>query len=136
MRFLKVKKSQNLTGTISMPASKTHSFRALVLGALADGNSIIREPKLSPDWDEGVYGFRKNKSHKKVQLFKDFLQENNIFIISIDQKVAEKYLDIKIDLEIKRIPLDEFDLLIAATALANNLSLSTRNVKHFKRINF
>ena len=54
MRFLKVKKSQNLTGTISMPASKTHSFRALVLGALADGNSIIREPKLSPDWDEGV----------------------------------------------------------------------------------
>ena len=54
MKFLKVKKSQNLTGTISMPASKTHSFRALVLGALADGNSIIREPKLSPDWDEGV----------------------------------------------------------------------------------
>jgi len=86
-------------------------------------------------WAEVVYGFRKNKSHKKVQLFKDFLQENNIFIISIDQKVAEKYLDIKIDLEIKRIPLDEFDLLIAATALANNLSLSTRNVKHFKRIN-
>jgi len=86
-------------------------------------------------WAEVVYGFRKNKSHKKVQLFKDFLQENNIFIISIDQKVTEKYLDIKIDLEIKRIPLDEFDLLIAATALANNLSLSTRNVKHFKRIN-
>jgi len=54
MKFLKVKKSQNLKGTISMPASKTHSFRALVLGALADGVSIIREPKLSPDWNEGV----------------------------------------------------------------------------------
>lgn len=37
-----------------MPPSKTHSFRALVLGSLADGVSIIREPKLSPDWDEGV----------------------------------------------------------------------------------
>ncbi|MFA6532506.1 MAG: 3-phosphoshikimate 1-carboxyvinyltransferase [Patescibacteria group bacterium] len=58
MKFLKVKKSQNLTGTISMPASKTHSFRALVLGALADGTSIIREPKLSPDWDEGVKAMR------------------------------------------------------------------------------
>jgi len=86
-------------------------------------------------WAEVVYGFRKNKSLKKAQLFKDFLQENNISIISIDQKVAEKYLDIKIDLEIKKIPLDEFDLLIAATALSNNLSLVTRNIKHFKRIN-
>ncbi|KKT48031.1 MAG: 3-phosphoshikimate 1-carboxyvinyltransferase [Candidatus Gottesmanbacteria bacterium GW2011_GWA2_44_17] len=54
MKYLKVKKSQKLTGTISMPPSKIHSFRALVLGSLADGVSIIREPKLSPDWDEGV----------------------------------------------------------------------------------
>lgn len=58
MKFLKVKKSQNLTGTISMPVSKTHSFRALVLGALAGGTSIIRQPKLSPDWDEGVKAMR------------------------------------------------------------------------------
>ncbi|PIU73983.1 3-phosphoshikimate 1-carboxyvinyltransferase [Candidatus Roizmanbacteria bacterium CG_4_8_14_3_um_filter_34_9] len=71
MRFLKVKKSQNLTGTISMPASKTHSFRALVLGALADGTSVIREPKLSPDWDEGVkamkmYGAKIEEIEKNV----------------------------------------------------------------------
>ena len=54
MKFLKVKKSQNLKGAVSMPPSKTHSFRALVLGSLADGTSIIREPKLSSDWNEGV----------------------------------------------------------------------------------
>lgn len=54
MKFLKVKKSQKLTGTISMPPSKTHSFRALVLGSIASGVSIIREPKLSPDWRDGV----------------------------------------------------------------------------------
>lgn len=54
MKFLKVKKSQKLTGTISMPPSKTHSFRALVLGSIASGVSIIREPKLSPDWRNGV----------------------------------------------------------------------------------
>jgi len=58
MKFLKVKKSQNLKGTISMPPSKTHSFRALVLGSLAEGVSIIRQPKLSPDWDEGVKAMR------------------------------------------------------------------------------
>ncbi|PIP62384.1 3-phosphoshikimate 1-carboxyvinyltransferase [Candidatus Roizmanbacteria bacterium CG22_combo_CG10-13_8_21_14_all_35_9] len=41
-----------------MPPSKTHSFRALVLGSLAEGVSIIRQPKLSPDWDEGVKAMR------------------------------------------------------------------------------
>jgi len=74
MKFLKVQKSQNLKGTISMPASKTHSFRALVLGALADGTSVIREPKLSPDWDEGV---------KAMKMFGAQIEEieNNVFQI-------------------------------------------------------
>jgi len=85
-------------------------------------------------WAEVVYGFKKIKSSNKERLFEDFLEVNRIVIISIDKKVAEKYLDIKINLEIKRIPLDEFDLLIAATAMANNLLLATRNIKHFKRI--
>ncbi len=58
MKYLKVKKSQNLRGVISIPPSKVHSFRALVLGALADGISVIRNPKLSTDWDEGVKAMR------------------------------------------------------------------------------
>jgi len=58
MKFLKVKKSSSLKGTISMPASKTHSFRALILGALADGISIIRNPKISVDWEEGIKAMR------------------------------------------------------------------------------
>jgi len=71
MKFLKVKKSQNLKGTISMPPSKTHSFRALVLGSLAEGVSIIRQPKLSPDWDEGVkamkmFGAKINEIEKNI----------------------------------------------------------------------
>ena len=37
-------------------------------------------------------------------------------------------------LEDKKIPLADFDLFIAATALNNNLTLITRNIKHFKRI--
>jgi len=85
-------------------------------------------------WSEVVYGFKKIKSFNKAKLFQDFLEDKKIAIISIDKKVAEKYLDVKIDLEKKRIPLDEFDLLIAGTAMANNLILATRNIKHFKRI--
>lgn len=52
--FLKVEKSQNLKGAISMPRSKTHSFRALILASLASGTSIIKEPKLSSDWQKAV----------------------------------------------------------------------------------
>lgn len=85
-------------------------------------------------WAEVVYGFKKINSLSKAKLFQDFLENNKIAIISIDQEIAQKYLDVKIDLEIKRIPLDEFDLLIAATAINNNLFLVTRNTKHFKRI--
>ncbi|MFA5770106.1 MAG: 3-phosphoshikimate 1-carboxyvinyltransferase [Patescibacteria group bacterium] len=58
MKFLQVKKSQNLKGEISMPPSKTHSFRALVLGALANETSIIRNPKLSHDWNVGISAMR------------------------------------------------------------------------------
>lgn len=51
---LKINKSNHIRGEITMPGSKTHSFRALILASLADGISIIREPKLSSDWYEAV----------------------------------------------------------------------------------
>lgn len=58
MRYLKVRKSGSIRGDISMPASKTHSFRALTLAALASGTSIIRKPKISQDWHEAVKAMR------------------------------------------------------------------------------
>ena len=58
----------------------------------------------------------------------------DIKILPVEEKVAEIQLDIKIDLENKKQPLADFDLLIAATAIAQNLTLITRNKKHFRRI--
>lgn len=54
MKYLHVQKSEGLRGTIAMPRSKTHSFRALVLASLADGVSTIRNPKKSRDWEVGL----------------------------------------------------------------------------------
>lgn len=58
MRYLKVRSGGPIRGEISMPASKTHSFRALILAALADGTSVIRQPKISSDWHEAVKAMR------------------------------------------------------------------------------
>lgn len=58
MLYLHVRESTAIQGTVSMPPSKTHSFRALVLAALADGVSTIRHPKISSDWHEAVKAMR------------------------------------------------------------------------------
>ena len=58
MQYLAVHRSSSLRGEVAMPRSKTHSFRALILASLADGDSIIRNPKLSSDWHEAVKAMR------------------------------------------------------------------------------
>ena len=98
-------------------------------------STISKEISISIiSWAEVLYGFKKNKSYNKEKLLQDFLEDYKVITISIDKIVAEKYLDVKIYLEAKRIPLVDFDLFIAATAMVNNLTLVTKNTKHFKRI--
>lgn len=42
--------SPNLRGTARIPANKSHSFRALIMAALAEGTSRIVGPAVSNDW--------------------------------------------------------------------------------------
>lgn len=68
---LRVKKSNHLKGDITMPRSKTHSFRALILAALADGISVIKNPKISSDWNEAgkamrMYGAKIEEIEKNI----------------------------------------------------------------------
>lgn len=58
MLYLKAQPSRAIRGEISMPPSKTHSFRALILASLADGVSTIRRPKISSDWREAIKAMR------------------------------------------------------------------------------
>ena len=44
------------------------------------------------------------------------------------------YAQEKIRLQKQGTPIDEFDLLIGATAISNDLVLVTNNTKHFKRL--
>lgn len=52
--------------------------------------------------------------------------------LPVDQNTAEKWGMIAAQSKLSGLPIGTTDGLIAATALANDLVLVTRNVKHFK----
>jgi len=60
--------------------------------------------------------------------------EETFEIISVGPEIAETFGDLKAGLEREGLPLDDFDLILAATALCYNLTLVTNNVRHFGRI--
>ena len=84
---------------------------------------------------ELIYGTYKSIHPQKslVSLKRD-LQILDFEIINIDEVVIAEFGRMKAELEIKGERLDDFDLLIAATALVNSFIFVTRNIKHFKRI--
>lgn len=55
-------------------------------------------------------------------------------ILPVEMANAEIFGRLKADLEGKGSRLDDFDLIIATSALSHNLTLVTNNEKHFKRI--
>lgn len=60
--------------------------------------------------------------------------ENAFDTLSVDFFIAETFGMIKSNLESQGTPLDDFDLVLAATALTHNLILVTNNEKHFQRV--
>ena len=70
------------------------------------------------------------KSHKAVSKF-----IKGLSIIPI-YGIADKYAEEKVRLRKNGTPMhDEFDLMIGITAIENNLTLVTDNIKHFKYLN-
>jgi len=60
--------------------------------------------------------------------------EHAFNVLPVDFSVAGTFGMIKATLEYGGTPLDDFDLVLAATALVSNLTLVTNNDKHFRRI--
>lgn len=65
----------------------------------------------------------------KIQTIAEALE-----IIPLGSESAQIFGMLKAQMERKGTRLDDFDLAIAASALAYNLTLVTNNVSHFKRI--
>ncbi len=69
----------------------------------------------------------------QINYWDDFLEITQV--LPFDKNVARVAVKINAELKKKRKLIDLADLFIAATAIANNLPISTLNKKHFNRIN-
>lgn len=64
--------------------------------------------------------------------FRRFLAR--LALLPLDDAVMERFAFIRADLRRRGQLIPDLDLLIAATALHHDLTLLTRNVRHFDRI--
>lgn len=82
---------------------------------------------------ELLYGaYNSANIEKNINKVKEF--EEVINIVELDRKCLESYAQIKVRLKSEGKILDDFDILIAATAIVNDCILVTNNIKHFERI--
>jgi tRNA(fMet)-specific endonuclease VapC len=84
-------------------------------------------------YGELLYGAKKSEWVEK-NCAKVYRLKNLFPIIPIDLPVMEIFSDLKSKYRKIGIVIDDFDLLIAATALTYNQIIVTNNVKHFSRI--
>lgn len=78
---------------------------------------------------DGIYNYTDKKALKD---FQNLLK--TVKIIDINYQIASVYSIEKIKLRKVGKLIENFDLLIASTCIANNLILVTGNKKHFERI--
>ncbi len=81
---------------------------------------------------EIVSGLKHRDAHKQLDLFLEFATQNSM--LPLTQAAVDISAEFYADLRKKGTPIDDIDLLIAGTALANGLVLVTHNQKHFDRL--
>ena len=123
------------TSVYSQPIRKTPVQTALdrweAVGDTAVISSVICEAEV-------LFGIRKEKRRNndtKIGERYDALLKGKCDLLPVDQSVAEIYAEMRDDLQSRGKKVAHMDLLIAATAKANNLIVATLNVKDFEIMN-
>lgn len=75
-----------------------------------------------------------SKSGQKAKKMQEVRFIEMLFRVLPIHEVLETFADIKTELNNKGLLIDDFDLLIGATAIAYDLVLVTENIKHLARI--
>lgn len=111
--------------------------------AYLKGDKRIQERLLQADEEESVcipgmvegelfYGVE--KSLKRVVNLDKTIKLLELFpVVQADDAVMKKFGELKASLEKLGNRVDDADVIIAATAICNNATLATGNIKHFSR---
>lgn len=84
---------------------------------------------------ELLYGAEKSTNKENsLAIINGFISDLQIDILGLNLDIMHIYAKTKKSLEEAGKRLDEFDLLIGATANFHSLSIATLNLHHFKRI--
>lgn len=79
---------------------------------------------------EGIY-YGRNPG-QNAAIFRGFLHGVNV--LDVNRTVARRFARIRGDLRQRGQLIGDADLLIASTALVHDLTLVTRNLRHFQRV--
>lgn len=90
--------------------------------------SIITQAEL-------LYGIEKSANPEKTRTAMiDVIRKLSLKITTLNELIIQQFAKQKASLEITGQRLEDFDILIAATALVHDLILVTANKRHFSRI--
>jgi tRNA(fMet)-specific endonuclease VapC len=82
---------------------------------------------------ELVYGARKSaRSARNLRVLQEFFAPFRTLVF--DDACAEQYGILRAELEREGTPIGPYDMMIAATAIANDLTLVTHNADEFSRV--
>ena len=107
------------------------------------GNEIVNnnfrryaeEPKAVSIITIGELLYGAYKSVKKIENLAKVNSLSGIFpVIDVNRTIMDTFAHLKADLSVDGIRVDDFDLLIGATALSMNYTVVTNNEKHYLKI--
>jgi predicted nucleic acid-binding protein len=81
---------------------------------------------------EILRGLKDLGNEEKLKWFEGFIQENEL--VSIRKGTVEKAAEIYVYLKKEGNLIEDADILMASTAIVEDLVLITNNIKHFKRV--
>ena len=81
---------------------------------------------------EILRGLKDLGNEEKLKWFECFIQENEL--VSIKKDTVEKAAEIYVYLKKEGNLIEDADILMASTAVVEDLVLITNNIKHFKRV--
>ena len=81
---------------------------------------------------EILRGLKDLGNEEKLKRFEGFIQENEL--VSIRKETVEKAGEIYAYLKKEGNLIEDADILMASTAIVEDLVLITNNIKHFKRV--